>query len=85
VRGLSALRRATPALQGHASIRVVNEGYPFAYVRGETHLVVVNPRREPASLDARGSLLWGSGVEMSADELHIDGFGYGILTLPVEP
>jgi hypothetical protein len=36
-------------------------------------------------LDVLGSLLWGSGVETSADELHIDGFGYGILTLPVEP
>ena len=27
--------------------RVVHEDYPFAYVRGETHLVVVNPRRGP--------------------------------------
>ena len=84
VRRLSALRRATPALRGRASIRVVNEGYPFAYVRGETHLVVVNPRREPAGLAARGTLLWGSGVETSADELHIAGFGYGILALPAE-
>jgi glycosidase len=81
VRGLSALRRATPALRAGASTRVVNEGYPFAYVRGETHLVVVNPRREPATMDVRATLLWGSGIEATARELHIDGFGYGVLTL----
>ncbi|WP_203720570.1 alpha-amylase family glycosyl hydrolase [Paractinoplanes brasiliensis] len=51
VRKLIALRRATPALGTRASTRVVNEGYPFAYVRGGTHLVVLNPRREPATLD----------------------------------
>jgi maltose alpha-D-glucosyltransferase/alpha-amylase len=65
---------------------VINEGYPFAYVRGGTHLVVVNPRREPATLvtdqAAGASPLWVSGVETSAHELRVDGFGYGILTLP---
>jgi glycosidase len=86
VRRLSALRRATPALQARASTRVVNEGYPFAYMRGETHLVVVNPRREPATLTtqeaAHATPLWGLGVQTSAQELHIDGFGYGVMTLP---
>ena len=85
VRRLSALRRATPALQGRASTRVLHEGYPFAYVRDETHLVVVNPRRESARLSApeagRATLLWGSGVVTASDELVVDGFGYGILTL----
>lgn len=85
VRQLSALRRTTPVLQGRASIRVVHDGYPFAYVRGETHLVVVNPRQAAAELDvpeaAGAALLWGSGVRPSDAGLVIDGFGYGILTL----
>lgn len=55
VRDLLALRRATPALQGHEPTRVVHPGYPLAYLRGERHLVVVNPRREPATLDLSGA------------------------------
>ena len=85
VRELLALRRATPALRGRASIRVVHEGYPFAYVRGESHLVVVNPRREPATLTAPeavgASPVWTSGVEPAPGGLTVAGFGYGILTL----
>ncbi len=85
VRELIALRRRTPALQGRASIRVLHEGYPFAYVRDETHLVVVNPRREPADLDAAeavgGALLWGSGVTGTDRGLAVAGFGYGVLEL----
>ena len=82
MRELAALRRATPALRATASTRVVDEGYPFAYVRGETHLVVVNPRREPATLTATATLLHGSGVRTAAGRIHLDGFGHGILTLP---
>ncbi len=85
VRELLALRRATPALQGHAPTRVVHEGYPLAYVRGETHLVVVNPRRDPATLATPevpgASPLWGSGVRVSEGTLHVDGFGYAVLRL----
>ncbi|KUL25519.1 alpha-amylase family glycosyl hydrolase [Actinoplanes awajinensis] len=83
VRELLALRRATPALRTRASIRVVHEGYPFAYVRGESHLVVVNPRREPATMTAPeaagATVLLGEGVEATADGLVVAGFGYGIL------
>ncbi|MEI2776305.1 MAG: alpha-amylase family glycosyl hydrolase [Tetrasphaera sp.] len=83
VRELLALRRATPELQGHAPTRVVHEGYPFAWLRGESHLVVVNPRRQPASLtvpEARGMrVLWGSGVTVTDASLEVDGFGYGVL------
>ena len=50
VRRLLELRRATPALGTHAATTVLHDGYPFAYLRGERHLVVVNPRREPASV-----------------------------------
>jgi hypothetical protein len=83
VRDLLALRRATPALQGHASTRVVHEGYPFAYVRGDSHLVAVNPRREPASVDlgefAGAEQVWGSGASVDAGRLALEGFGYAIL------
>ncbi|MET0419271.1 MAG: alpha-amylase family glycosyl hydrolase [Actinoplanes sp.] len=85
VRQLAALRRATPALGGRASTRVVSEGYPFAYVRGESHLVVVNPRREAASLavpEAVGATpVWTSGVEAMPGGLTVAGFGYGVLAL----
>ena len=85
VRALIALRQATPALRTRASTRVIHEGYPFAYVRGGSHLIVVNPRREPAALVAAeaagaGPLL-ARGVTATADGLAVDGFGYGILEL----
>ena len=69
---------------------MVNDGYPFAYIRGGSHLVVVNPRRESASLtDGRlrgATVLLGSGVEADDDRvdgetLTVDGFGYAILAL----
>lgn len=78
VRELSALRRATPALRYRATAEVLSEGYPFAYVRGGTHLVVVNPRREAAPFSLPpATLLWGQGVE----EHEVRGFGYGIFEL----
>jgi maltose alpha-D-glucosyltransferase/alpha-amylase len=86
VRALTALRRATPALQGRASIRVVHEGYPFAWVRGESHLVVVNPRREPAELAVPGlagaTPLLASGLVLHEQGARVEGFGYGIVALP---
>ncbi|QZY28512.1 alpha-amylase family glycosyl hydrolase [Nocardioides coralli] len=85
VRELLALRRATPALQGHAETRVLHDHYPLAYTRGGTHLVVVNPRREPAHLEAPeasgSSLLWGRGVEVEPGGVQVAGFGYGVLEL----
>jgi maltose alpha-D-glucosyltransferase/alpha-amylase len=91
VRDLIALRRATPALGGRASTRVLHAGYPFAYLRGETHLVVVNPRREPATVrlpatrGARIVLRVGVrldfGVGADGDAVTVAGFGYGVLEL----
>ena len=67
---------------------MLHAGYPFAYLRGETHLVVVNPRREAASLDlplAAGAtplLTHGARVvEGGGAGVELDGFGYGIFTL----
>ncbi len=81
VRDLIALRRATPALGTRASTRVVSDGYPFAYLRGDSHLVVVNPRREPAVLAAPeldgATQLWGTGVEGQ----QVAGFGYALFAL----
>ncbi len=85
LRELTSLRRATPALRAGASTRVVHEDYPFAFVRGESHLVVVNPRREPARLEAPethgAELVWGAGAETGSDGLRLDGFGYGVFRL----
>ena len=85
VRRLVTLRKATPALGSRAGTRVLHEGYPFAYVRGDTHLVVVNPRREPATLDlgdlADTSPLLSHGVAIQHGTLEAHGFGYGIFAL----
>jgi maltose alpha-D-glucosyltransferase/alpha-amylase len=85
VRELIALRRATPALGARSSTRVLHEGYPFAYLRGESHLVVVNPRSAPATLAVPSAIgatpLLASGVSETADGLGVAGFGYGILVL----
>jgi glycosidase len=83
VRELLALRRRTPALQGHAPTRVLHDGYPLVWMRGEDHLVVVNPRREAAAFEtdqaAGMSPLLASGVRLTGTGLEVDGFGYGIL------
>jgi maltose alpha-D-glucosyltransferase/alpha-amylase len=90
VRRLLALRTATPALGARADVRVVHAGYPFTYVRGGTHLVVVNPRREPATVEVPGAggarSLESSGVTLAGDTLPADvvevaGFGYGVFEL----
>ena len=83
VRDLLALRRATPALKGYAPTRVVHAGYPFAYTRGDNHLVVVNPRREPAGIDlgefAEAQPVWSAGAHLAGATLTLDGFGYVVL------
>jgi alpha-glucosidase len=82
VRELIGWRREVPALGSRASNRVVNASYPFAYIRGESHLVVVNPRREAASFSV-GELevvesLVNSGVAVHDGVVTADGFGYAI-------
>ena len=85
VRRLIALRKATPALGSRASSQVLHDGYPLAYLRDETHLVVVNPRRVPATFHS-GRLtdptaLLADGVAITDGTVHADGFGYGIFAL----
>jgi len=85
VRRLVALRRSTPALGGRAPTTVLHEGYPFTWRRGDSHVVVVNPRREPATADVPGlegaRLLLGRGVAVTGLGVRVEGFGYGVLEL----
>jgi glycosidase len=85
VRRLVALRKAHPALGGRASTRVLHDGYPLVFVRGESHLVVVNPRREPARVQVPESVgaqvLLGEGVTLADGAVTAAGFAYAVLAL----
>ena len=85
VRELIRLRRETPVLQGRAATTVLHESYPLAYRRGESHLVVVNPRGTSASLSVPGltdaAVVWGRGVHVRGDRLEVDAFGHAVLEL----
>ena len=87
LRRLLALRAATPALGTAADRQVLTRDYPFCYLRGGSHLVVVNPRRDPATADvpelAGRTLerLDGSGVDVGDGRVSVDGFGWGIFAL----
>lgn len=86
VRRLVALRRATPALGPRSPIEVLHPGYPLVYLRGGTHLVVINPRREPASVTLALARRPTVGVEVQGVRLgdgyvDADGFGYGVFAL----
>jgi maltose alpha-D-glucosyltransferase/alpha-amylase len=86
VRRLIALRRQIPALGTGGTVEVLSDGYPFAYVRGGTHLVVVNPRAKAASLDVAGlaeaRLLAGhGGVAIGTHAIDVEPFSYGVFEL----
>ncbi len=86
VRRLIALRRETPALGTDASVEVLSDGYPFAYVRGGSHLVVVNGRRDEGRVDlgerAKAARpLAVHGVELRDGQAVASGFSYGIFAL----
>jgi maltose alpha-D-glucosyltransferase/alpha-amylase len=82
VQQLIGWRRTVPALGSRARNRVVNSTYPFAYIRGESHLVVVNPRRAAASFDVDEleivETLVNSGVDVRDGVVTAAGFGYAI-------
>lgn len=87
VRRLVALRRGSGAFRPGASTEVLTRDYPFAYVRGGSHLVVVNPRRAPAAADLDGIAgrdaepLEVSGARLHGGRAELDGFGYGVFAL----
>jgi len=87
VRRLIQLRRSTPQLRTAATTTVLASGYPLVYVRGDRHLVVVNPSgtartadipslaaRTAWPLEASGTAVAGGGVQTRA-------FGYGVFAL----
>ena len=90
VRELIQLRRTVPALRTTETRRVLSVGYPFAYLRGDSHLVVLNPRRRPAQVTLDQTLLdnvdliIGSGIACTQRTISVDGFGHGIFELHPE-
>ena len=89
VRDLIALRRATPALGTAGSVEVLHAGYPFVYLRGGTHLVVVNPHRAAASIELPEDLdtssarpiAGGDGIVLGSHAVTATGFSYGVFEL----
>ena len=87
VRDLIHLRRTVPGLRTSGSRQVLSAGYPFVYVRGGTHLIVVNPRIQPAevtldpSLANNAEFITGSGISFSERTLSVGEFGHGIFNL----
>lgn len=85
VRDLLALRAATPELRTGPVTRVVHGGYPLAYVRGESHLVVINPTgmaMELAAHEAGGAVpLLVRGARVDGDVVALEPFGFGILEM----
>ena len=87
VRRLVALRHATPALAPGGSLEMLTAGYPFMYVRGGTHLVVVNPRRDGASAPVPAG--WDAARPVEVEGVHLaegravaEGFGFGVFERP---
>lgn len=64
---------------------MLHDGYPLAYLCGGTHLVVVNPRRDPATVTdphVRGAdPLLTHGTEIVDGVLTVAGFGYGVFAV----
>lgn len=87
VRRLIALRTAVPELGSRGSLEVLHTGYPLTYLRGERYLVVVNPRRTPATLPLPRPALAAarpvevSGVTVGEREIAADGFSFGLFVL----
>ncbi len=91
VRRLVHLRRDTEAFRPTASIEILAGGYPFVYLRNGTHLVVVNPRREPANVELpeltgrSGTPLEVNGVRLRSGQIRAESFGFGVFQLDDAP
>jgi glycosidase len=87
VRRLIQLRRATPQLRTAAATTVLASGYPLVYLRGDRHLVVVNPSRtartaDIPSLAARAARpLEASQSTVTGGRVETGAFGYGVFAL----
>ena len=86
-RSLISLRKTTPALNDGADPVVLHSGYPFVFLRGERHLVVINPAGEPRGCDlpellgedADWGLMLGEGVEVVGGRVECEAFGHAVL------
>jgi hypothetical protein len=88
----AGLEAMNPALAVTGSVpdentEVAAAGSRFAYLRGDRHLVVVNPRHDaataqlPAEASGPARLLEGKGVQVTGGLVEADGFGYGVFAL----
>ncbi|MCK9793995.1 alpha-amylase family glycosyl hydrolase [Isoptericola sp. 4D.3] len=85
VRRLAHLRTADDRLDATAAVDVLATGYPFAYVRGGTLAVVLNPGRAAVELTLSGAAgsrpVEARGLRTDGDVVHLDGHGYAVLDL----
>jgi glycosidase len=87
VRRLLQLRRSTPQLRTAATTTILARGYPLAYLRGDRHLVVVNPAGTARTADISSLAgctarpLETSGTAVSAGRVETGAFGYGVFAL----
>ena len=87
VRGLVHLRQSTPALGTGASRKLLSVGYPLVYLRGGTHLVVVNPLRRATKVkvdlppDVTARHLLGGGAALNGGMVTADAFGCAVVEL----
>lgn len=89
VRDLIALRNGNAELGTgpRASLEVLHNGYPLAYLRGGRFLVVVNPSGQEAGLShvrpelATSTPIRSTGVAVTRDAITAQPFGYGIFRL----
>lgn len=85
VRRLIELRTSRPELGSRGATRVLHDGYPLVYVRGEHHLVIVNPGRAATTFDLpyeyagrAATPLLAQRVEVTEGAVRAAGFGFGI-------
>ncbi|GAB3096258.1 alpha-amylase family glycosyl hydrolase [Isoptericola nanjingensis] len=85
VRRLAHLRTSDPRLDATADVDVLATGYPFAYLRGGTLAVVLNPGRASVSITVPGAAgareVEARGLSRDGDVVHLDGHGYAVLDL----
>jgi maltose alpha-D-glucosyltransferase/alpha-amylase len=87
VRDLIALRRENPELGPGASLEVLHDGYPLAYIRGGRFLVVINPSGRPVDLRhdrpdlAAAQPVRGHGVEITETSAKAAPFAFGVFRL----
>ena len=85
VRALIRLRAARPELGTGGTVRMVHDGYPGVYVRGERYVVILNPSARPEhyalpDLPVRAPLI-ARGVVVEDGVARTEPFGYGVFEL----